>query len=271
MAGFTDGEIQFVQRYTNTNSPRIETGRQTHEETDLTSLTVSYGFGQRTRLEVQLSQNLRYIESAPNAYDWSDQNFLHYLVSERLDLAAGFGVGYTKVDPGIDMSYTRPLVRVGWRPTDKLSFDVHGGTEQRHFRSAGAANLNSPTYGAGAYYQPFLYTTLSLAAERAVSVSYFADQVNDNRSWTAGLNQRLLQRLNFNASASHTSTRYLPVGSSIVTSREDTSDSYNLRLGTAFLRRGSIGVVYQHTKNSSTVTGYSFTSKQIGLEIAYSY
>src|SRR5438045_4003125 len=83
----------------------------------------------------------RYDDSAPNAYDWSDQNFFHYLISSRLDVAAGFGIGYTKVDPGIDMSYTRPLLRVAWRPTDKLSFDVHGGTEQRHFRSAGAANL----------------------------------------------------------------------------------------------------------------------------------
>jgi hypothetical protein len=271
-ASFTDGTLQFTQRYASTNSPRIETGRQTHEETDDTSVSVNYSLGRKTRLEVILSQNLRFIEAAPNSYEWSMQDWFHYQISNRLDGAVGLGLGYVSVEPGTDMDYTRPQVRIGWRPTNKLSFDVHAGAEQRHFRKQGAATLNSPTYGASAYYLPFEFTTLTLAGERAVTASYFAGQVNENTTWSIGLNQRLLQKLNFNATASRANTRYIPSGlSTIITTRDDTSYSYNLRLSTSFLRRGTIGVVYQHTRNSSDAAGFGFSSNQVGLEIGYSY
>lgn len=271
-ASFTDGTLQFVQQYSSTNSPRIETGRQTHEETDLTSLAVNYSLGRKTRLEVVLSQDLRFIEAAPNSYEWSMQDWFHYQVSNRVDAAVGLGLGYVGIEPGTDMDYTRPQVRLGWRPTDKLSFDVHAGAEQRHFRKAGSASLNNPTYGAAGYYQPFEFTSLSLSGERGVSASYFANQVNENTSWSIGLNQRLLQKLNFNATASRTTSRYIASGlSAIITTRDDTSYAYNFRLSTSFLRRGTIGVVYQHTRNSSDAAGFSFSSNQIGLEIGYRY
>lgn len=271
-ASFTDGSVRFIQRYASTNSPRIETGRQTHEETSLTSVAVNYSNGSRTRLEMVASQMLRYIEDAPNSYDWSLQNWYHYQVSNRLDLAAGVGLGYVAVSPGTDMTYIRPQVRVGWRPTNKLSFDVNGGAEQRRFKKSGTARLNRPTYGAAAYYQPFESTTLSLAGNRAISASYFANQVNDNTSWSIGLNQRLLQRFYLNTSASRTNTRYIPTGNSaIVVTREDTSYSYNVRLSTSFLQRGTIGVFYQRTRNSSDLAVYTFNSDQTGVEIGYRF
>ena len=218
------------------------------------------------------SQMLRYIEDAPNSYDWSLQNWYHYQVSNRLDLAAGVGLGYVAVSPGTDMTYIRPQVRVGWRPTNKLSFDVNGGAEQRRFKKSGTARLNRPTYGAAAYYQPFESTTLSLAGNRAISASYFANQVNDNTSWSIGLNQRLLQRFYLNTSVSRTNTRYIPTGNSaIVVTREDTSYSYNVRLSTSFLQRGTIGVFYQRTRNSSDLAVYTFNSDQTGVEIGYRF
>jgi hypothetical protein len=37
------------------------------------------------------------------------------------------------------------------------------------------------------------------------------------------------------------------------------------------LRRGSIGLFYQHTRNRSDEAIYSFSSNQVGLEVGYSY
>jgi hypothetical protein len=272
VASFTDGSIQFGENYSLTNSPRIETGRQTREETNTMSVTVNYRLSQKSRLEFGVNQNLRYIQLAPNANEWGTNIMYHYQATRRIDMAAGLAAGYVKVEPGTDMDYTRPQIRVGWRPTEKLSFDGHIGAEHRRFRKAGAESLNSPNYGVGAYYQPFTYTTLSLMADRSIAVSYFADQVNENTTWSIGLNQRLLGRLNFNASAGHTQTDYLPAGSSaLFVTRDDTSTFCNLRLSTSFVRRGTVGVVYQHTRNNSSVTGYSFTSNQFGVEIGYRY
>jgi len=269
---FTDGSIHFSQEYDLTDSPRIETGFQTKQETSVTSLDVNYELSRKTRIEVGLNQDLRWVESAPNSFDWSIQGLYHYIVSERLDIAGGFGMGYTAVDPGTDMFYTRPQVRVGWKPTGKLSFDAHYGRETREFDKDGAVDLNIPNYGVAAFYQPFEYTTLSLGASRSVSASYFSDQVTDNETLSLGLSQRLFRRLNFNASANQTDTQYLPSGAPVISViREDTSYRYNLRLSTSFLRRGTIGVVYQYTRNSTNAEGFGFSNNEIGLEISYAY
>lgn len=271
-ASFTDGTLSFSQAYATSNSPRIETGRQTKEESSSTSVSVDYSLGERTGVSVTGSQNLRYIGGAPNAYEWALLSAFNYQFTRRLNAAAEVGVGYVDVDPGIDMTFVRPQVRVSWRPTGKLGFSVYAGREQRQFRQAGSANLSSPTYGASGSYQPFAATTLTLSAQRGISVSYFADQVNESTSWSLGLNQRLLTVLNFNASASRSNRTYIPSGrSTIVVLREDTAYSYNFRLSTRILRRGSIGVVYQHTRNASDATGFGFSSNQVGLEVGYRY
>jgi hypothetical protein len=269
---FTDGSINFAQSYNLSNSPRVETGLQTREETSGTSVNVNYGLTAKTRLEVALSQRLRWVESAPNSRDWSTHGWFHYLVSERLDAAAGVAVGYTAVDPGTDMFYTQPQVRIGWKPTGKLGVDAQFGLEQRRFRRKGSADLNTPTYGITAFYQPFQHTMVSLSGSRSVDVAYFVGQVNENETVSLGLSQRLLQYFNFNATAAKTNTQYIPSGATIITTvRDDTSYMYNFRLSTSFLRRGTIGIIYQRTRNSTNVAGYGFSSNQLGLEASYAY
>jgi hypothetical protein len=271
-ASFTDGTLSFAQTYALSDSPRIETGRQTREETFSTSLSGSYALTTRIRVDVSLSRSARSLDVASDSVDWSQQTWLHYQFSERLDVAAGVGAGYVSIDPGTDMSYVRPQVRLGWKPTSKLGFDVHGGSDQRRFRSAGAGELNSPFYGASGFYQPFQYTTFSIGGNRGISPSYFPGQVNENTSWTLGFSQRLFKHFNFNASTSRMSSDYLSVtANGVAVTREDESRSYNLRLGTSFLRRGTVGIVYQHTENKSDATAFSFSSNQVGLEMSYRY
>ena len=62
-----------------------------------------------------------------------------------------------------------------------------------------------------------------------------------------------------------------PGTDTIVVTREDTSYSYNVRLSTSFLQRGTIGIFYQHTRNSSDLADYTFSSDQTGVEIGYRF
>ena len=271
-ASFTDGSLTLGQSYNLSDTPRIETGRQTREESVSTSLGVIYSLSRKTRINGSVSRSMRYLENAPNSEEWSVQSFYHYQFTSRLDVGVGVAWGYTKVDPGIDMSSLSPSVRIGWRPTPKLSFSANASAEQRQFKQAGSKDLNSVPYGVSAFYQPFQYTTLSVSGNRGVSVSYFAGQVTENTGWTVGLNQRLLQRLNLNVSSSRSQSEYITAGGPTnAILREDSSDSFNIRLSTGFLRRGTVGVFYQYTRNDSDVDVYNFSSKQVGVEISYSY
>jgi hypothetical protein len=59
--------------------------------------------------------------------------------------------------------------------------------------------------------------------------------------------------------------------SAVFPNRLDDYYSFNIRLGSAFLRRGSIAVFYQYTDNSSSQAGYTFSSNQAGLELGYKF
>lgn len=270
-AGFTDGQLVFSEQYARSSDPLIETGRQTRQESSATSLTATYALGTRSRIDASIGYNLRYVDIAPDSRDWSTHDWLHYQFTNRLDGAVGFGLGYTAIDPGADMSYAQELVRIGWRPLDKLFVDIHGGREQRKFRKSNTAKLNNPNYGAAVTYQPIETTALSFSADRSVGVSYFADQATQHTSWSLGFDQRLLQHFHLSGSVGRSKNEYIAAASTVVTAREDRTTSSSLRLSTSFLRRGTIAIVYLHTHNSSSASGYTFTSDQTGLELGYRY
>jgi hypothetical protein len=271
MAGFTDGSIQFGQTYSRSSDPLVETGRQTREESARTSLSVNYALGRQSRVEAIVGYDLRYSSGAPNTRSWTNQEMLHYQVSSRIDAAVGIGFGWVDVDPGLDMRYTRPQVRLGWRPVDKINVDVHAGREHRTFRASGLAAMNNPTYGASIHYQPIRVTSISFSADRGVSASYFQNQVNERSSWSIGFDQQLLEKFHLNGGYGRSRVRYIPAAAVRIVGRDDETSTFHLRLSTSFLRRGTIGIFYQRMRNTSNVGLYQFSSDQSGLEIGYRY
>ena len=97
-----------------------------------------------------------------------------------------------------------------WRATDKISFQLHGGVEDREFFRAGADDLINPIFGALVQYQPFETTKLSLGAERVVAVSYFQGQVTETTGVTGNLTQRLLKRFYLSLGGVYQTVRYVP-------------------------------------------------------------
>jgi len=270
-AGFTDGRLDFSERYSRSNEPLIETGRQTRQESSLTSLVANYALGTRSRIEASINYDLRYVDVSPDSREWSTHEWLHYQFTNRVDGAVGLGLGYAAIDPGADMSYVQELARVGWRPLDKIMIDVHAGREQRKFRKAGTPTLSNPNYGAAVTYQPIETTTLSFSTDRAIGVSYFADQATQRTGWSFSFDQRLLEHFHLSGSTGRSKVDYISAASSLVTSRADRTTTSSLRLSTSFLRRGTIAVVYLHSHNSSSLPGYTFTSDQTGLEVGYRF
>lgn len=268
---FTDGSAQFAQTYSLSSESLVETGRQTRQETADTSLVVNYSLGRRSHLVANFSHDLRYVENAPNTREWSTNDSIHYQFSSRLDMAVGLSYGLVDVDQGADMHFVEPQLRVGWRPVDKLRFDAHIGRQHRTFSAGGAAPINSSTYGASASYQPLETTIFTFSANRGVSVSYFANQVTQNSGWTAGFNQRLFKRLNLSGGYTQNHARYIPTAAVIRVGRDDETSNFYLRLGTGFLRHGKVAIVYQHIRNQSNTTGYSFSNNQTGFEVSYGF
>jgi hypothetical protein len=268
---FEDWVFGLSGSYVSSTQPLIETGMQTKQKTWSTTASVGYHFGSRMLLDTSVSHIDQSAEALTSSREWSTSDWLHYQVAPQWDTAIGFGAGTVNVSAGSDMTYTRPQAQIGWRPTDKLSLNVQGGIEYRKFRSGGAADLRSPTYGASIQYQPVETTALTFGASRTVSPSYFTNQISRGTGWTAGIEQRLFQHFHLGMGLGHQKTSYIATASNVAAGRDDVSNSFNARLSTTILRKVSIAALYQRSRNSSNLAGYTFTSSQVGLEVGWRY
>lgn len=268
------GSVGLTESYSSSHAILAQTGRQTHEEKHATMLDGTYRVGRRTFIEGNASRSVRNanaVSAAPewalsDWVQWSAGSWVHYEFTSRLSAAAGFTAGHADVGVGTDMSFTQPQLKMAWKPGSKISLSAQAGVERRRFDHDARPALTSPVYTAAAGYQILPTTKLALSATRSVSASYFANEVTESRGWTAGLEQRLLQRLYFAADFTTLTTDYVSAQSDSATLRADEYRSMNLRLTTVLLRRATFAVVYQIGENLSGLSAYAFRSTQYGFE-----
>jgi hypothetical protein len=274
LTGATDYEdwtFGFLQSYASSDSPNIQTGTQTSQEIYATALTASCAFNSKMSLDMGLYQNLQFTENFQNSRDWLTMEWLNYQFWPRFNAGIGAGVGYVNVDSGPDQTYEQASGRINWRATDKISFQVNAGFEEREFLSSGSGALLSPTFGAAIQYQPFDVTKISLNASRAVTPSYFQDQVSENTSVSCDLNQRLFGKYYLDLNAGYNMTEYDASTSAGSANPDNDYYTFNARLSRSFLKRGSLAVFYQYSGNSSTEPGFTYSGSQVGIEIGYKY
>jgi hypothetical protein len=255
-----------------TSSPSlVETGTQTKQKTWSGTASVGYHLNSRLFLDTSVSQNNQTTDAFNSFREWSTSDWLHYQFTPQFDTAIGFGAGWVDVSLGSDMSYTRPQAQIGWRPTEKISLNIQGGIEDRKFKSGGAGDLKSPTYGASVRYQPVETTAFTFGASKTVSPSYFAGQITKGNGWTAGFEQRLLERFHLSVGLGHQTTSYISTASGATAGRDDGTNSFNARLSTTILHNLSIAALYQNSRNSSSSAGFTYTSNQVGIEVGWRF
>ena len=278
---YGDWTLGLSQHYASSSQPLVETASQTEQQAYSTALNADYHINTKLSLELGLSQSFLFIDEGANtrllqdSRQWSTMDWLNYQIWPRLGLAAGVGGGYVAMSVGSDMAFEQYQGRVSWRATDKFSFVLGGGLDDRQFVSGGQSDLLSPIFNLALQYKPFEPTTLSLTASRSVTPSYFGGSVTEGTVIGAGLQQRLLKKLTLSLNGGYNLTSYKASASGLSQAsqagREDTGTSFSASLGTPFLKRGTASVFYSTHNNSSDFQGYTLTSTQVGFEIDYRF
>ena len=269
---YEDWTLGLSQGFTLSSDPLVETATQTSQETYTTAINASYQFNSKMSTDLGLSQNIISADQFNSSREWSTLDWLNYQFWPRLDAGAGVGLGYVNVQYGSDMLYEQLQCRVNWRATDKISFQINAGGEDRQFLG-GAGDLLNPVFGATIQYQPFEVTKISISADRAVSASYFTNSTTENIDFTGDLNQRLLGKLYLDLQGGYHTAKYVASASaaSPVNNREDDYYTFGVQLSYAFAQRGTIAAFYQASSDSSTLAGYSYSSSQVGCQISYQF
>ena len=263
--------FRLSQSYTDSSSPEVETATQTSTKTYSTAIDASYTINSKMSLDLNVSQNLVSADQFQSYREWSTLDWLNYQFWARLNIAVGIGLGYDDMDMGPDMLFERYQGRVNWRATDKISFQLHGGIEDRQILASGIGDIINPVFGGGIQYQPFEETKLSLNAERTVAESYFQNQVTESTGVNGDLNQRFLKRLYLDLQGGYQNVKYITSTTGATANRTDDYYFFTTRLSCSFLKRGTIAAFFQINDNSSSQSGFGFSSHQYGFEIGYRY
>ena len=268
---YEDWIFKLSQSYTDSSSPQVETATQTSAKTYLTAIDASYVMNSKMSLDLNANQNFVSADQFQSYREWSTLDWLNYQFWPRLNVAAGIGLGYDEEDASPDMLFERYQGRINWRATDKISFQFHGGVEDRQVLNSGIGDIINPVFGGGIQYQPFENTKLSLNADRAVAQSYLQNEVTESTTVNGDLNQRLLKRLNLDLQGGYQNVKYIDSTSGVTANRTDNYYFLNTRLNCSFLKRGTIAVFFRVSDNSSSQSGFGFSSHQYGFEIGYRY
>jgi hypothetical protein len=276
---YNDWVLGVSQSYTASSEPTVQTGTQTSQENYLTTASASYNFNSKMSVDLAVNQNFNFVgnsstnstENLENFREWSTLDWLNYQFWPRLNVAAGVGVGYDDVESSPNMLFEQYQARIQWRATDKISFQLHGGVEDRQFLSGDESDIISPVFDGTIQYQPFEVTKLSLTAQRSVTPSFFQNQTTENTSFSGDLNQRLLENFYLDFSGGYQITKYA-AASGVAVNPEDDYYFLNVKISCTFLKRGTIAAFYQLGDNSSSSdSGFGFVTHQVGLQIGYSY
>jgi hypothetical protein len=257
------------QSYNYSKSPEAQTGTQTSQSDYLTALTASCPLNSKMSVDFGLNQDLSFPSGFQTSKTWSTLDWLNYEFWPRLTAGVGAGLGYVNASP--NMVFEQLQARVGWRATDKISFQVSGGAEFTQVTDDSSDALANPIMGVSIQYQPFDQTKLSIGASRVVSPSYYDNQLATVTSVNGDIQQRLLGKLFLDVSAGYNWNNYTSLSSGVAATAPADYYSVNVQLSTTILKRGTVAVFYNYSGYTTTQSGLGYNSSQVGFNVGYRY
>lgn len=275
--GYGNWQFQLAQSYSQSADLLIQTARQTEQKSYDTSVSASYRFGPHMQLDSTVGQSVLTVDNqaataaVPSTRTQFVSERLNYIFSPRLNANVSYDIGYSKVNPGSDMSYTRPQAQIVWLPTDKITLNVQGGSEFRKIRSTPGRNLSIPTYSTALIYRPFADTQLTFLTVSEIAPSYLADQVPKNFRWNILLDQQLFKYLHLHTGYAEEESNYVRTDNSTAPARTEKTYLYNLRFSTTVFRKVGLTALYQHRTVNSNDALIQFSGSYVGFQIEYRY
>jgi hypothetical protein len=268
-ASYENWTFGLSQSYNYSKSPEVQTGTQTGQSDYLTALTASCPLNSKMSVDLGVNQDLNFPSGFQTSKTWSTLDWLNYEFWPRLTAGVGAGLGYVNASP--NMVFEQSQARVGWRATDKISFQVSGGAEFTQVTDDSSNPLANPILAASIQYQPFDQTKLSIGASRVVSPSYYDNQIDAVTSVNGDLQQRLLGKLFLDVSAGYNWNKYTALSSGVAANASADYYSASVQLSTTLLKRGTVALFYNYSGYTTTQPGLGYISNQVGFNVGYRY
>lgn len=271
---------QLSQRYSESYETQIEAGGQAHQQTISTVLNGARQLGSELELTSVLEQaitvtppNSPGVAFAGTSRTWSTTDGIGYVPAPQFSLGLTGQGGFTDIT-GIAQGYfAGPNGSLTVNTSDHaLAATLSGGyLVTRYFGKLNTYD-SGPTASASVIYEPFTVTSLKFTLYRNQSFSAFTAQPTRSTGGTLEVDQQVLDHLALDALLAATNSSFLSAPALNEPQRSDNVRSARVSLALQqFLKRGTVSAFWQFSRDNSDVGQYSFSSHQVGFEVAYTY
>jgi hypothetical protein len=277
--------LNLSQRYLDTTQPLQETGTQLEQQAYATAFNATGQLGDQTSLQLGVSQNFRFTPNLVNLHEWTTADWLSYQFQPQLSAALGVTAGYDELSEGSSNPFEQALGRVIFQPGNKLSLMVIGGVEDRQVIDPSAPSIVNPIFQALATYQIRDGTLLKLIADRMVTPSLFANDLNVITIVSANLHQDIIGHFSVDLSGGYTDQSFTSLvpgplpkyyfGSAPRTDeaviRSDTRTFARITFSTVIRTRLTASIFAMLTDGESSQANFAYSGHQVGLTLDYRY
>jgi len=282
---YGDWSFRLSQSYAYTDTPLVETGKQTTEEAYATVLGATYQMSGQCSLQALANQNFRFTDLFDNLEEWTGSLWLDDQIIPQLRLGLGLTGGYDDLSVGSSMPFEMVQGRITFNPGAKLSLALSGGVEESEFVHPSAPSLLNPTFSASLIYRPLPNTSLNLTASRSVTPSFYANEIEVVTGVNALIRQQLSPKFSLSLLASYSSQPLTsiepaplpqfflgpPPLRALTVVENNNYTSVSVTLSYAVISRGILSVFYTSSDNSSGQANFKYSSTQVGVSANYRY
>lgn len=268
---FSKLTLGFRQTYDRSTGGIVDVGNRVERETYGTALTSAYELSEKTSFEINAHQQIAdYPAPLIGTKEWSNDDWINYLISAKVTLGLGFTFGHVEVDRNPSQDYERALLRASYKLTYKVDLTASVGGELREY-DQGSQHLGA-IFSMGGTYWPTESTSFSIEGHRD----------NRNSALLAGQNyistgigltarQRLIERLFLNLGGSYEHAEYESAVSGVAATRSQDYFVLNSGLDVSLTERWLAGLFFRHRENLSNEGSFGFTNNQIGMQTSYQF
>ena len=268
---FSKLTLGFSQTYDQSSGGVVDIGNRVDRKSYNTGLTSSYELSEKTSFEINARQAIQdYPEPYIGTKEWSNDDWINYLVAAKVVLGIGFTFGYIDVDRNPGQQYERLLVRAVYKLTYKVDVTASVGGELRQYEDG--PSRAGAIFSLGASYWPRDGTTINLEAHRDNRNSaLFAGQNYISTGFSLSVRQRFMDRFFVAVGGSYENAAYESAINGVAATRSEDYYLANASADIAITARWLAGLFFRHRENISSIGGLSFNNNQIGIQTSYQF
>lgn len=258
-------------RFRSLSDANIDLGRRVRQTYYTGTVSGTYALTGRTKAAVTLEGEHHGVSGGLSSDEGRATAAFDYQVAPKTEVGLGATVGQLDVKRGENQTYTRPMLRLKYAATEKITLSGEAGEEFRHF-SGDVDDRSQFVFGLNGEYQPRDGTTISVSGRRdTLASAEYAGENIVSTTYEAGVRQRFLRRHTLGLAGGYVHNHYENNSIISVVSRRD--DYYFGKFGASrdVTKRGTVDLAYEYRTNDSSVGSFGFRESVVSLSLSLLY